>query len=64
MTKHLIKTSLCLETSGLGFYLIFVDFEHEETRDLNPDDWPNDAYHRIPKVLILFHYIFENIIKY
>ena len=37
----------------------YLDFEHEETRDLNPDDWPNDAYHRIPKALILFHYIFK-----
>ena len=33
----------------------YLDFEYEETRNLNPDNWPSDAYHLIPKVLISYH---------
>ena len=28
----------------------YLDFEYNETRNLNPNNWPDDAYHRIPKV--------------
>ena len=27
----------------------YLDFEDEETKDLNPNNWPDDAYFKIPK---------------
>ena len=40
----------------------YLDFEYAETRDKNPNKWPDDAYHKIPKVFCLTMF-FKNMIN-